>query len=101
MVNRLNVCAPFPSLCFIVRGAYSYFQDRHAIVDGDAESALADENIVTVEGELTVSSRAGRVVCWGRHAEEPMKTLPAPGALEWFGAACPLALQVVPPVLSF
>lgn len=32
----------------------SFFADRHAIVDGDPEEALAVDGVVTVEGEVTV-----------------------------------------------
>lgn len=32
----------------------SFYEDRHAIVDGDPEAALADAGVVTVEGELAV-----------------------------------------------
>eukprot|EP00903_Cladosiphon_okamuranus_P009641 g9174.t1 len=37
--------------------ADSFFQDRHSIVDGDPQAALAGDDVVTVEGELTIGGQ--------------------------------------------
>lgn len=42
---------PLPHLVALL---FSFFQDRHAIVDGDADAALAGDGVVAVEGEVKV-----------------------------------------------
>eukprot|EP00752_Nemacystus_decipiens_P001718 g1661.t2 len=37
--------------------ADSFFDDRHAIVDGDPEEAMAADGVVTVEGEVTIGGQ--------------------------------------------
>lgn len=44
-----------------VHGFFSYFDARHAIVDGDVDGALSAAEIV-VEGEVAVSGWAGNVL---------------------------------------
>lgn len=39
---------------FLVGRNHSYFDERHSIIDGDADNALATADVV-VEGELKVS----------------------------------------------
>lgn len=67
--HHLRGARPIPCMNVSWIGLCSFFQDRHAIVDGDPEDAFADDGVVTVEGEVTVRMRCvGRRRSYGEDA---------------------------------